>query len=560
MSEPRHAAPTRQTTYTEVLANREYRALYAASAISWLGDFLARAAVTALVFATTRSVVLSATAFAIGYLPGLTCGPFLAAAAERYSNRIVMIVCDVARAALIAVVAIPGLPVGVVLALLFTTTMLNAPFDASRSALLPRILSGDEYVVAVSLQATTNSIAQVSGYFVGGAIAPFYPHSALVVDAATFLLSALLVQKGTRSRDLVARGPRRNLVRETAAGFQLVLTDPLLRAIAILVFGTWAFAVVPEGLGAAWAGMIAHNASDRGFDQALIMMSVPVGGVLGGLVVARLVRPEARRRLIRPLSVVVPLALVPTVFDVPPAGIAILAGISGIAVGGLIPPANGLFVQALPSAFRARAFGVIQFGLQLVQAVALFVTGALADRLDISKVVGWWSVGGVCVMLAAGLLWPSAQKIDETLTRVRVANAEVVSARGRHSSPPSPGDVPPVPRQGLRPSAAPAELETTPPDFDTTLAPAREPVKAQEPTQRVDTGATERMAPEDGHGTGAGATASATHREVDGATGRVAGDAAVDLQLSDPGREMVTDVARQNGHAHQTQAAPGFEL
>ena len=99
-------------------------------------------------------------------------------------------------------------------------------------------------------------------------------------------------------------------------------------------------------------------------------------------------------------------------------------------------------------------------------------------------------------------------------------------------------------------------METIPPDFDTTLAPAREPVTAQEPTQRVDTGATETMAPEDGHGTGAGATASTTQQEVDGATGRVAGDAAVDLRLSDPGREIVTDVARQNGHANK-RAAPG---
>ena len=53
MSEPKHAAP-RPVTFGDLFQNREYRALYSASTLSWVGDYLARAAVTALIFHTTN--------------------------------------------------------------------------------------------------------------------------------------------------------------------------------------------------------------------------------------------------------------------------------------------------------------------------------------------------------------------------------------------------------------------------------------------------------------------------------------------------------------------------
>lgn len=136
MPDPKHAAD-RPATFGEVFADREFRAIFSASALSWCGDYLAKAAVTALVFTLSGSVALSAASFAVSYLPGLTAGPVLAALAERYPNRTVMVVCDVLRAGLISLVALPHMPVAAMLVLLFTTALLNPAFDASRSALTP---------------------------------------------------------------------------------------------------------------------------------------------------------------------------------------------------------------------------------------------------------------------------------------------------------------------------------------------------------------------------------------------------------------------------------------
>ena len=59
----------------------------------------------------------------------------------------------------------------------------------------------------------------------------------------------------------------------------------------------------------------------------------------------------------------------------------LLAAACGFAVAGMLPTANGLFVQALPHGYRARAFGVMQSGVQVMQGGRGAVTGLLANHV-----------------------------------------------------------------------------------------------------------------------------------------------------------------------------------
>jgi MFS family permease len=426
----------RTATFGEVFAVAEFRALYSASALSWFGDYLARAAVTALVYGTTGSVALSAASFATGYLPGLSVGPFLAALAERYPRRTVMIVCDTGRACLFATVAIPGLPVPVMFVLLLVAAMMNAPFDASRSALLAQILSGDTYIVAVSAQNTTTNLAMVLGYCVGGIAAPTYPHVTLAFDACTFVVSALLIRYGTLVRPAaLALSQRTGLFKETGAGFRLVASNRLLRAIAIISLGATLLAIVPEGLAAAWAARLTTSSSRQGLDQALIMMSVPFGLIVGALVVGRLLTPGQRRQLIRPFAITVPIALTLALLDPSVAGAAAIGFVIGVAVTGLFLPANGLYAQALPTQFRARAFGVFQFGAQLVQAVGLLVTGVLCDHFPLHVVIGAWGAMGIVLMIGAAAIWPATDQIDGALADAQERNAVTAELQAAEVAP-----------------------------------------------------------------------------------------------------------------------------
>ncbi|WP_410811499.1 MFS transporter [Micromonospora sp. 067-2] len=425
-------------TFRDVFAQREFRAVLAAGALSWVGDYVAKAAVTLLVYQQTRSVTLSAAAFAVSFLPWLLGGPLLAALAERHPYRRVMVTCDVIRMALMLLIAIPNLPFQAVLVLVFAATLANPPSQAAKSALMPQILVGDRLVVGLSLNSSVGQAAQVIGYLLGAAVASINPSLALLINAVTFAVSALLVRFGVRDRvPVMTSAHRSHLVRETGQGFQIVFGTPVLRAIAVLVFSAMLFSVVPEGLAAGWADR-RNDGLGAGPAQAVIMMAGPLGFILGGLLVSRLFGPSRRMALMRPLAVISPLALVPALFDPPPLVVALLAALCGFAVAGMLPMANGLFVQALPAEFRARAFGVMATGVQVIQGLAVLVTGFLAERFSIPLVVGVWSAAGVLLMVVAALRWPDKQAMDSAIAAASAANA------GPRASNPAPSNTPAV--------------------------------------------------------------------------------------------------------------------
>ncbi|WP_244871817.1 MFS transporter [Catellatospora sp. TT07R-123] len=417
--------PERRTTFSEVLADREYRGILSAGALSWLGDYLAKAAVTALVFDQTRSAGAAAATFAISFAPWLLLGPLLSAVADRYPYRTVMIVSDLARMVLIALVAVPGLPLPVLIGLLFLTALGNPPYDSSRSALLSHVLSGDRLVVGISLNLSLNQAAQIGGYLAGGVLAAINPRLALLLDAATFAVSALVLVTMVQHRPAVNdRAARRNLVRETADGFAIVFGTAALRGIAVLVFTSMLFAILPEGLAVVWAHHLepAGSAAEIGFDQGLIMLASPVGYVLGGLLVGRLATSDTRRRLIRPLALLAALSLVPALTDPPLFTVCLMAAACGFCIAGMMPAANGLFVLALPNRYRARAFGVMQAGMQLLQGGSVLVAGMMANRWPLHQVVGLWSVAGVVLVLVALSAWPPADLFTAAIERARRLN------------------------------------------------------------------------------------------------------------------------------------------
>ncbi|HEU4347603.1 MAG TPA: MFS transporter [Actinoplanes sp.] len=428
----------RPATFRELFANGEYRAVYLALLVSWIGDYLARAAITVLVYQQSRSVLLSAATFAVSYLPWLLGGPLLTALAERYPYRRVMVVCDGLRMALILLLLLPGLPTLAMVTVLFLVTLGGVPAQAARSAMLPLILGPRELSVAMAANATTIQAAQVIGYLTGATLAAaVHPRLAVGIDALAFGLSALLISAGVRHRPAAAsRAHRTHLMHEAAEGFRLVFGSRMLRSIALMAFAMSAFAVVPEGLAAAWAVQADPGAANRAFDQGLIMAANPIGFVIGGLAVGRLAGPELRNRLIRPFAVLAPLVLVPALAGPPVPVVVLLTMLSGVAQGGLMPTLNTRFVLALPHGFRARAFGVVQQGLQISQGGAVLLTGALASQSTVPLVVGLWSVAGVGLMLLLAARWPVARPVDGAIGKARVAVRRGTHHRNaRHTRP-----------------------------------------------------------------------------------------------------------------------------
>ena len=83
-----------RTTFRDVFAVTEFRALWLAQLLSVIGDQLARVALTILVYDRTRSALLAAITFVAGIVPAFLGGVTLAWLADRYPRRRVMIACD----------------------------------------------------------------------------------------------------------------------------------------------------------------------------------------------------------------------------------------------------------------------------------------------------------------------------------------------------------------------------------------------------------------------------------------------------------------------------------
>jgi MFS family permease len=429
VSDPDESA-VRPATIRETLANREFAAVFWAQALSSFGDSVARAAVIALVYERTKSPILSASAFAISYLPWLGIGALLSAFAERHSYRKVMIGSDSIRALVMVVLAVFGhLPVPLLIGLLFVNALLSPPFDSARSALMPRLLEGERYITGLTLQRTTSQITLIGGYAAGAALISFSTGLALLFNAVTFVVSALLITAAVKERPPSLRAEHRtNLLREAVEGYQVVFRSPVMRAIALVVFCGVCFGVVPEGLAAAWAADLAGHPDP--FYLGMIMVAAAFGFVLGSALVTWLVRPQRRTALIRPVAIITPLALVPAILHPGIAVVVLMTLISGAALAGTLPVTNGLFVQVLPPAYRARAFGVMQSGVHLIQGGAIVFTGWLATYYPLPKVVGYFALAGVGAMALIIAAWPAQATISDAIAanRVRVAAEQHASA------------------------------------------------------------------------------------------------------------------------------------
>ncbi|MFQ1000743.1 MFS transporter [Modestobacter sp. SSW1-42] len=384
----------RPATYGQVFAVREFRPLFGSYLLSTIGDELARVALTVLVYQRTDSALLAALTFAISYLPWLLGGPVLSALADRLPRHRVLIGSDVARAVLVAAMAVPGTPLPALLALLLVVSLFAPPFEAARSALMADVLEGDRYAVATSLTGITGQAAQLIGFGLGGALlAQFSASAALLMNAATFAVSAgwlalVLQRRPAPVQD--AAGPPRSLLQDTAVGLRLVAGAPRLRAIVGVLWVAALFVNAPEGIAAPWTLQLQDAVGATG----LLLAANPAGTAVGGVIVGRFCPPALRDRLLTPLVAlslggVLLAGLVPLVLDRGTTSfvvVLVLLFVAGLG-GACSIPLNVAFVQAVPSAYRGRAFGVAVAGLYGVQGLGAVLAGAGADVLRPSTVV-----------------------------------------------------------------------------------------------------------------------------------------------------------------------------
>jgi MFS family permease len=367
-----------RVTYREVLAVREFRAIFLSQGLSTIGDQITRIAVALLVFDRTGSAFAASATYACSFLTWLVGGPVLSVLADRYPRLGVMVMSDLARAALVAALVVPGLGLVPIFVLLLLIGALAPPFDASRSSLLPEILKGERYVVGNVLMNAVFQGGQVAGFVLGGGlVASVGYEAALLLDCSTFLLSAGTLLMFVQSRpSATAVEDRLPFLAETKAGVSAVARTPDLRGLLILSLLGTAVAIPSEGLAVAMADEIGRGPVTAG----ALTAAVPLGFLVGS---AALVRLPAERRLglvgrLMLLSAV-PLLVMPATTS--PVLLVALLVVTGVG-SALQLVLSAEYVQRTPAHLRGRAYGVAGSAIMAVQAVVLLAAGGAAEAVS----------------------------------------------------------------------------------------------------------------------------------------------------------------------------------
>jgi MFS family permease len=395
-------APEPRSSYREVFAIGEFRALWGAQVLSYVGDQFAQVAIAILVYRRTQSALLTALAYALTYLPPIAGGPLLSGLADLYSRRRVMVVCDAVRIGTVGLMAIPGMPFVALCALLFCTVLTGAPYASARTALLPDVLPGEKFVIGSAIGNITYQASQILGFVAGAAVVAILdPYRTLAIDAATFALSALIVLAGVKARPSPRRegSARPSLLAVSADGIRIVFGNRVL--LTLLLFGWLAgFYIVPEGLAAPYA----HSLHGSALTVGLLMAAMPLGMVVGAFLIGKVTTPPARVMMMGWLAVLSCAPLIGSAWNPPLWCVLLLWALAG-AGGAYQLAAAAAFVQTLRPSTRARAFGLAQSGLYAMQGLGILAGGAVAQAVGAPMAVGLDGLVGTAVASLLAVSW-----------------------------------------------------------------------------------------------------------------------------------------------------------
>ncbi len=393
--------------YRRVLAQRPFAALWAAQAISNVGDALYNVALLWYVLDRTGSA-LAAGGIAVAAGVGGTLGGLAAAAClDRLPPRRVLLVADGARLVATAAVALPWLlgaapPLAFLYALAATGAVAGAWHGPARAATMPRVVPPGDLVAANALEGVAANLTNTLVWALSGAVvAVLGPAAALALDAATFFAAFLAIRAvalpgpvvGTRARPSAHRA-------EVLAGFRAIGATPALRGF----FGLLPLHALAGGC--FFAGLAPFLRQQLGGGAALYGLQGAAYGT--GIVLASALLGAAATRRVGPLYAdgVLVNALGNVGFALAPSVPALLAAalVAGLGVAALAIGELALLQTVAPPASRGRILALATLLGGGLFPVGVALGGWLADGWRAQPVL----LVAALVHVALGLRLPAS--------------------------------------------------------------------------------------------------------------------------------------------------------
>ena len=361
----------------DILRNTPLRALLAAEIVSTTGSQMTWLALPWFVLTTTGSPS-QMTLVMIAELVGLTvAGLPSGAVLQRLGARRLMLTADAIRAPLMLLVPLlywtGNLSLGVLVALSFALGTFGAPYFAAQRVIVPELLGEDESTVAQAnalTQAAQRTTMLLGAPLAGVLIGLIGPAQVLVIDAATYVVSFLLVLVFVPSRPA---SPAAEESRGLLAGLRFLFHEPLLRVwgpLFILGDAAWQvfFAAVPV--------LTIERFDARATIAGILFASFGAGALVGNFLSFRFLTD--RWDGLKLVAITVPFQALPlwlVGLDVSALVIAGAIFASGIANGACNPTIHTTFTLRMPPAIRAKAMTASATLWAFGMPLGLFIAG-----------------------------------------------------------------------------------------------------------------------------------------------------------------------------------------
>jgi MFS family permease len=359
-------------------ANRPFRLLWTARAVSFLGDSLSLVALMLHVAGTTgHALAVAALLLAGDFAPALL-GPLTGTVADRLDRRRVMVAGELVQGALVVVIALwlPSLPL--LLVLVGLRAVAGQVVQPASRAAVPAVVPAPDLERANAAVGVASNGGETLGPLVAAVALPLLDvRGVLLLDAATFAASAVLL---ALLPGMPGDGPgrhRASFLADAGTGLRYLWRERTVRAVAL---GYLAI-VACNGVDDVALVFLATDTLGGGAGAVgLLLAAVGIGLLAGYALLAR-----SRRRVAMP-------ALLLAGFAVSSAGNLLtglawavaaafaLQAVRGLGIAALDVAATTLVQRIVPAGLLGRVFGTLYGGIGVAAAVAYLLGGLLLDR------------------------------------------------------------------------------------------------------------------------------------------------------------------------------------
>lgn len=426
-----------------VRENPLFAKLWAAQVVSQAGDWLNRVAVISLIgsLGGREHIVgigaLFGLELALRLLPSALLGPLAGSIADRVPRRLLMVTADLVRALLVAGLFFVREPRQLVFVYALVAAQMGVGifFDAARSAALPSTVKKNDLHDAYTLSSATWSAMLSIGALTGGVlVARFGVHAVFLIDAATYIGSALClvglrlppVPKQTepfRWRDIVMLTDlRRGLAHARRLGIAPMLWAKTFWGAAGGYLVILALAGHVRFGEASPDQAVGEAALATGILYAARGVGTGIGSILGRRLIGE---NDSALKLQTSLGFLVA-AVGHAAFGFTHSLVLASLFVAIAHVGGatLWITSTVYWQRHVADEFRGRIFALEFLGMDIAFAIGGLVAGVLFDATD-SLSITVWVISGLVVVLGATWTWLARDMEPLPPARVSMARLDV---------------------------------------------------------------------------------------------------------------------------------------